>query len=207
MFRATPVIVAALVLAATAVASHPSWMLDRKENLDRDRAPERIVAEYDVSSDHNFERAEIAAIDRCGGRERRYELAAPGRSIDREGILGQRALGRPAVAFSMLYRDGHSVARVVQLRSRRAGACPTPVWLLAYSSQNPLYPAPQGYRIRAVRVEAGEHSTAYAGKELLLTEEYWSPEMNPVRKLRRTYFRYAAAKRRYVPYRTELSPA
>jgi hypothetical protein len=207
MSRATPVIVAAFLLAAPAVASHPSWILDRKENLDRDRAPERIVAEYDVSSDHKFERAEIAAIDRCRARERRYELAAPGRFIEREGILGRQALGRPGVAFSMRYQDGHWIARVVQLRSRRARTCPTPVWLLAYSSTSPPNPAPQGYDIGAVGVDAGEHSTAYAGKELLLTEEYSNPQMNPVRKLRRTYFRYSAAKRRYVPYRTEISPA
>lgn len=207
MVRATPSIVAALVVAPVAVASHPSWTLDRKENLDRDRALERIVAEYDASSDHKFERAEIAAIDRCRGRERRYELAAASRSMEREGILGGQALGRRGVAFAMFYGDGRWIARVVQLRPRRAGACPTPVWLLAYSSQTPPYPVPRGYSIRDVRVEAGEHSTAYAGKELLLTEEYWSPEMNPVRKLRRTYFHYAAAKRRYLPYRTELSPS
>ena len=48
---------------------------------------------------------------------------------------------------------------------------PTPVRLLAYSSKNPQFPAPEGYDIADVQVEAGEYSAAYAGKELLLTED------------------------------------
>ena len=84
---------------------------------------------------------------------------------------------------------------------------PTPVRLLAYSSKNPQFPAPEGYDIADVQVEAGEYSAAYAGKELLLTEDLLEPRMNPIRKLRRTYFRYSAVKRRYLSYRTEVSPA
>jgi hypothetical protein len=210
MFRATPAIVAAFVLAPVAFATHPSWMDERKVNLDGDRALERIVAGYAVSSDHKFERADMAAFDRCGGRERRYELAAPGRWVG--GILSRKALGRSAVAFSMGYRDGHVIARVIQLRAKREGwwslgACPTPASLLAYSSKSPPYPAPPGYDIAVAQFAAGEHSSAYPGKELVLTEDYSSPRMNPSRKLRRTYFGYSTAKRRYVAYRTDLSPA
>lgn len=206
MFRATLTTVAALTLAPIAIASHPSWTIDRKVNLDGDRALERIVAEYDVSSDHKFEQATITAFDRCGASTRRYALAAPGRSLEREGILGPDVLGRKAVAFAMAYADGTKIARVVQLRKRQTGACPRPVWLLAYSSKNPPYPAPDGYGVTAARLAAGEDSSAYAGNELVLTEEYSSPRMSPIRKLRRTYFGYSTAKRRYVAYRTEVIP-
>jgi hypothetical protein len=206
MFRATLITVAALTLAPIAIASHPSWMLDRKVNLDGDRALERIVAEYDVSFDHKVEEATIMAFDRCRASTRRYALAAPGRSLEREGILGPDALGRKAVAFAMAYADGTKIARVVQLRKSRTGACPRPAWLLAYSSRNPPYPAPEGYGITAARLAAGEDSSAHAGKEVVLTEEYSSPRLNPGRKLRHTYFGYSAAKRRYVAYRTEVIP-
>jgi hypothetical protein len=33
-----------------------------------------------------------------------------------------------------------------------------------------------------------------------------SPRLNPIRTIRRTYFNYSSAKRRYVPYRTEVIP-
>jgi hypothetical protein len=204
MFRATFALVVALLLAPAALASHPSWILDRKENLDADRAFERVVASD--NADHANPRAMIAAVDRCGGRERKYALAAPGTSIGRDGILGARALGRPGVLFTMTYRDKHEIARVVQLRAKRKGACPTPSLLLNYSSARPPYPPPEGFTIRDAKVEPGEHSSAYAGPELLLTEEYTSPRMSPIRHLRKTYFRYAAAKRRYVPYDTQLIP-
>lgn len=206
MTRATLALVVALVLAPTAVASHPSWILDRKENLDSDRALERVVAEYDVSSDHSVQHAEIAAVDRCGGRERRYQLAAPGSFMSRDAIRGASALGRPGVLFTMTYPDRHEIARVVQLRRKRKGACPTPVVLLSYSSARPTYPPPEGYSVRDAKAEPGEYSSAYAGDEILLTEEYTSPRMNPIRVLRKTYFRYAAAKRRYVAYDTEVTP-
>jgi hypothetical protein len=206
MSRATLATVAAVVLAPAAFASHPSWSFDARLNVDADRALERVVADYEVSSDHSLERAEIAVVDRCAGRVRRYRLAPPGRSMDREGILGARELGRPAVLFSMVYPDGLEIARVVQLRSKRRGACPRPAAIFDYSSARPPYPVPEGLGIRDARLEPGEHSTAYAGRELLLTEMYASPGANPIRKLRRTYYRYAAATRRYVAYHTEVSP-
>jgi hypothetical protein len=206
MTRATLALVGALVLAPAAYASHPSWFLDRKENVDADRALERVSAEYEVTSDHKFERATIAVLDYCNGRVRRYELALPGKSMNREDIVGQRVLGRHAVLFSMVYTDRHEIVRAVQLRPKRRGACPTPVAIFAYSSARPLYPAPQGYTIRDAKVDANEYSTSFAGKELLLTEEYMSPRLNPIRTIRRTYFNYSSAKRRYVPYRTEVIP-
>jgi hypothetical protein len=47
MARATTVaLVAALALVPAAFASHPSWFLDKQENLDADRALERVSAEY-----------------------------------------------------------------------------------------------------------------------------------------------------------------
>jgi hypothetical protein len=208
MARATTfVLVAVLALAPAALASPPSWFLDRKLNLDGDRALERIHAAYDVSSDHKYQRAEIAALDTCAGRERRYELAPPGKFMAREAIFGRRALGRAAVLFSMSYADRHWIARVVQLRPKQKGACPTPALLFDYSSVRPPYPAPDGYTVGLVSAAPGEHSSAYAGKELLLTEEYSSPRLSPVRKIRHTYLRYLGSKRRYVPYRTEVVPA
>jgi hypothetical protein len=207
MARATTfALVAALALVQAAFASHPSWFLDRQENLDADRAPERVSAEYEVTSDHKFERATIAVFDNCAGRVRRYQLALPGRFMNREDILGPSALGRRALLFSMVYPDRHEIVRVVQLRPKRKGACPTPAALLAYSSARPPYPVPQGYTVRDAKVGVAEYSTAFAGKELLLTEEYTSPRLNPIRTLRRTYYNYSTAKRRYVPYRTEVTP-
>lgn len=208
MARATTcALVAALVLGPAAFASHPSWFVDRKTNLDGDRALERISAEYEVTSDHRVERATISVFDNCRGRVEHYELAPPGRSLNREEILGQRALGRRAVLFSMVYRDGHEIARVVQLRPKRRDACPTPVAIFAYSSARPPYPAPQGSKVRNAKVVVGEYAAKFAGKELLLTEEYTrTPGMDPIRKLRHTYFRYSNAKRRYLPYRTGLTP-
>jgi hypothetical protein len=208
MARATTcALVAALVLGPAAFASHPSWFVDRKANVDADRALERISAEYEVTSDHRFERATIAVVDNCRGRVRQYQLALPGRSMNREDILGPSVLGRRALLFSMVYRDGHKIARVVQLRPKRRGACPTPVAIFAYSSARPPYPAPQGSIVRDAKVAVGEYGAKFAGKELLLTEEYTrTPRMDPVRKLRHTYFNYSNAKRRYVPYRTELTP-
>jgi hypothetical protein len=208
MARATTcALVAALVFGPAAFASHPSWFLDRKANLDADRALERISAEYEVTSDHRFERATIAILDNCKGRVRQFQLAAPARSMNREDIVGPRVLGRRALLFSMVYRDGHEIARVVQLRPRRRGACPTPVAIFAYSSARPPYPAPQGSLVRDARVVVGDYAAKFAGRELQLIEEYTrTPRMDPIRKLRRTYFRYSNAKRRYVPYRTELTP-
>ena len=208
MARATIcLLVAALVLGPAAFASHPSWFLDRKANLDADRALERISAEYEVTSDHRFERATISVFDNCRGRVEHYELAPPGRSMKREEILDQRRLGRRAVLFSMVYGDGHEIVRVIQLRPKRRGACPTPFAMLAYSSARPPYPAPQGSKVRDATVTVGDYAARLAGKELLLTEEYTrTPRMDPIRKLRRTYFGYSNAKRRYVPYRTELTP-
>ncbi|HET7856900.1 MAG TPA: hypothetical protein VFL41_10630 [Gaiellaceae bacterium] len=206
MTRATTfALVAALLLVPAAFASHPSWVLEWKGNVDADRALERISAEYDVSSDHKFERATISVFDNCRGRVRQYTLAV-GRSTNREGILGQRDLGRPGVLFTMVYADRHEIARVVQLRPKQRGACPTPVAILDYSSARPTYPAPQGYTVRDAKLQPGDYSATYAGRELLLTEEYTSPRLNPIRLLRNTYFNYSAAKRRYVPYRTELTP-
>jgi hypothetical protein len=208
MARATTfALVAVLALAAAALASPPSWFLDRKSNLDGDRALERIHAAYDVSSNHKYQRAEIAAFDTCAGRERRYELAPPGTFMAREAIFAGRALGRPAVLFSMTYADDHWIARVVQLRPRQKGACPTPALLFDYSSVRPPYPTPEGYTVGNITAAPGEHSSAYAGKELLLTEEYSSPRLSPVRKIRHTYLRYRSSKQRYVPYRTEIVPA
>jgi hypothetical protein len=207
MARATTVaLVAALALVPAAFASHPSWFLDKQENLDADRALERVSAEYEVTPDHRFERATIAVFDNCAGRVRRYALAAPGRFMDREGILGPRVLGRRALLFSMVYPDGHEIVRVVQLRPKRRGACPTLAALLDYSSARPPYPAPQGYTVRDAKVDVNQYSSAFAGKELLLTEEYASPRLNPIRMVRRTFFNYSSPKRRYVPYRTEVSP-
>jgi hypothetical protein len=206
MTRATLALVAALVLAPAAFASHPSWFLDRRENLDADRALERVSAEYEITSDHKFERATIAVLDNCKGRVHRYELAPPGKSMNREGVLGPSVLGRRAVLFSMVYPDQHEIVRAVQLRPKRKGACPTPVAILAYSSARPTYPAPAGYSIRDAKVDANEYSTTFPGKELLLTEEYTSPRLNPIRTIRRTYYSYSSAKRRYVPYRTEVIP-
>jgi hypothetical protein len=206
MIRATLALVAALLLAPAAFASHPSWFVDRRENLDADRALERVSAEYEVTSDHKFERATIAVLDNCKGRVRRYEPAPPGKSMSREGILGPSVLGRRALLFSMVYPDRHEIVRAVQLRPKRKGACPTPVAILAYSSARPTYPAPAGYSIRDAKVDANEYSTTFPGKELLLTEEYTSPRLNPIRTIRRTYYSYSSAKRRYVPYRTEVIP-
>jgi hypothetical protein len=207
MARATTVaFVAALALVPAAFASHPSWFLDRQENLDADRAVERVSAEYEVSSDHKFERATIAVFDKCAGRVRQFQLALPGKFMNREDILGPSALGRRALLFSIVYPDGHEIVRVVQLRPKRKGACPTPAGLLAYSSARPPYLPPQGYTVRDAKVGVSEYSTAFAGRELLLTEEYTSPRLNPIRILRRTYYRYSSAKRRYVPYRTEVTP-
>lgn len=206
MSRATLATVVAVVLAPAAFASHPSWSLDTRLNVDGDRALERVVAAYEVSSNHAFERAEIAVVDRCAGRARRYALAPPGRSMAREEILGRRELGRPAILFSMLYPDGHEIARVVQLRSKRKGACPRPRAILDYSSARPPYAAPEGLTIRDARLVPGEHSTAFPGRELLLTEEYASGRASPILQLRRTYFRYSATQRRYVAYLTEVLP-
>jgi hypothetical protein len=207
MTRATLAVVAALVLAPAAFASHPSWFIDRKANLDSDRALERISAEYEVTSDHRFERATIGVFDNCKGRVRRYELALPGRFMNRADIVGQRVLGRPAVLFSMVYRDGHEIARVVQLRSKRRGACPTPFAIFAYSSARPPYASPAGSTVRDAKVVVGDYEETIPGKELLLTEEYTRPpRMNPIRTLRHTYFNYSRLKRRYLPYRTEITP-
>jgi hypothetical protein len=206
MARATTFgLVVALLFVPAALASHPSWFLERKANVDADRALERISAEYDVSSDHKFERATVSVFDNCRGRVRHYQLAV-GKSTNREGILDQRALGRPGVLFTMVYPDLHEVARVVQLRPKQRGACPTPVAIFDYSSARPPFPAPEGYTVRDAKLEPGELSTTFAGKELLLTEEYQSPRLNPLRVLRKTYYNYSAAKRRYVAYRTELVP-
>lgn len=199
-------LVVTLALAPTALASHPSWFLDKRWNLDGDRALERVVAEYDVSLDHKYERATIDVIERCAGKALRNTLAAPGRSLDRELILRSTRLGRPGVAFAMTYPDGSSIARIVQLRPRRPGACRTPVAIFSYSSKRPPYPPPDGYWVDGIRLEPGEHSAIYPGKELLLTEEYASRRLDPVRRTRRSYFRYAGAKRAYVAYRTELTP-
>ena len=206
MARATTVVlVAAFLLVPAAFASHPSWSFESKANVDADRALERISASYDVSSDHKFERATVSVADTCRGRVRQYRLAV-GRSTNRESILGQRDLGRPGVLFTMVYADGHEIARVVQLRARQRGVCPTPVAIFAYSSARPPYPAPQGYTVRDAKVGPGEHSATFPGRELLLTEEYQGPRLNPIRMQRMTYFNYSAAKKRYVPYRTELTP-
>jgi hypothetical protein len=206
MFRATLVTAVAAISAPVAFASHPSWSLDTRLNVDADRALERVVAKYEVSSNHAFERAEIAVVDRCGGRARRYELAPPGRSMAREEILGRRELGRPAILFSMVYPDGREIARVVQLRSKRRGACPRPVAIFDYSSSQPPYPVPGGFTIRDAKLMPGEHSTAYAGRELLLTEAYASGRASPIQQLRQTYFRYSTTQRRYVAYHTEIIP-
>lgn len=207
MARATTsAFVAVLALAPAALASPPSWFLDRKSNLDGDRALERIHAAYDVSSDRKYQRAEIAAFDTCGGRKRRYELAPPGTFMARDAIFGRRALGRPAVLFSMSYADRHWIARVVRLRAKQKGACPTPALLFDYSSVRPPYPAPEDYTVGNVYAAPGEHSAAYTGKELLLTETYSSPRLGPVRKIRNTYLRYLSSKQRYVAYRTEVVP-
>ena len=207
MPRATTfLLVALLALAPAASASHPSWSLDRKSNLDGDKALERIHAAYDVSADHKYQRAEVAAVDTCAGRERRYTLAPPGAFIAREAIFGRRALGRSAVLFSMSYADRHWIARVARLRPKRTGTCPTPALLFAYSSLRPPFPAPEGYTVGNVHAAPGEHSSAFAGKELLLTEEYSSPRLSAVRKIRHTFLRYLGSKKRYVPYRTEVVP-
>jgi hypothetical protein len=205
MFRATLGLVAALLVAPAALASHPSWFLDRKVNADADRALERVVAEYDVSSDHKIERAEITVLDRCAGRDAKYMLAV-GKSLHRETVLRSSALGRPGVAFAMRYHDQSWVARVVQLRAARKGACPRPVAMFSYSSKQPPYAPPEEHWVGSVSLEPGEHSTAYAGKELVLLERYASRQLNPVQVTRHTYYRYSAVKRGYVAYKTELSP-
>jgi hypothetical protein len=207
MARATIcLLVAALVLGPAAFASHPSWFLDRKANLDADRMLERISAEYEVTSDHRFERATIGIIDNCKGRVRQFQLALPGRWMNQNDIVGPRVLGRRALLFTLLYRDGHVIARVVQLRPKRRGACPTPAALFAYTSRRPPYPPPRGWSVRGAHVDAAEYAGKFAGRELLLIETYFrTGTSEPVKKIRQTYFRYANAKRRYVPYRTEVT--
>jgi hypothetical protein len=206
MFRATIALAAALVAVPVALASHPSWFLDRKVNADTDRALERVVAEYDPSFDHKVERAEIAVVDRCAGREARHMLAPTGRALDRETILRSSSLGRPGVVFAMKLQDQSWIARVVQLRVLRKGACPRPVAIFSYSSKRPPYAPPEEHWVGGVSVEPGEHSAAYAGKELVLVERYASRQLNPVQLTRTTYFRYSPARRGYVAYKTELSP-
>jgi hypothetical protein len=207
MGRVTVALVAVLGLAPAALASHPSWLFERPANLDGDRGRERIVAEYDVSSDHKSERAEIAAVDRCGGRDRRYELVPPGRFMNREDIRGDRVLGRPGALVSMVYRDGHSIARVVQLRRSARASCPRPGVLFSYSTRTPPQPPPGKFVLARFEVDVRDEAARFPGKELVLSEYYSELPGSPLRSVRQTYYRYRAAVRRYVVYKTALRPA
>ena len=65
---------------------------------------------------------------------------------------------------------------------------------------------PRGWSVRGAHVDAAEYAGKFAGRELLLIETYFrTGTSKPVQKIRQTYFRYANAKRRYVPYRTEVT--
>lgn len=195
-----------LILCPTALAAHPYRGVSERMNLDRDQDREQVVAWDRVSFDHTWHKGDIVAIDRCAGREVSHELALPGRYLPVSAIQTARQLGRRGVLFTMNYDDGEEIARVARLRSRKAGSCPTPVFLFDYSTKSPPEPAPPGYIVSKVRLRAGEYSRRFPGRELLLIESYAESTSGSVRATRRTYLRFRTASVRYVTYRTIVRP-
>jgi hypothetical protein len=173
-------------------------------NLDGDRALERLVAEYDVSSDHSQESANVTAFDRCNGREVAHKLVRTGKRLSVGDIHGPGALGRPAVLFSVGYGGRTAVGRVMGLRLRRGQTCPLPYTFFAYSTGRPPKPPPPGLLVRNFSLVPRNDLKWSPGPELRLLEFYGRNTGDQVAK-RETYFRFRSG--RYVAYRSRLSPA
>jgi hypothetical protein len=169
------------VLAGQATATHPSWFQELRLNIDGDRAAELVKVDYDVSSDHKQERGSITATDTCGGR-RAIVALVPAGPFTPELALRPAQLGRPAVGLTASYRGGPRVARVARLRSCRLQV------LLSFSST----------AAAKIELEARNDSARYPGREVVVVEGLRDAA-------RRTFFRWAPARQRYLRYRTNFS--
>jgi hypothetical protein len=174
-------LLAGLALAGDAFATHPSWFEELRLNVDGDRAAELVRASYDVSSDHKVERGSITARDTCAGRRVTVALIPAGKFTPRIALKPAQ-LGRAAVGVAADYRGGPRVARVARLRNCRLQV------LLAFSSTSGA----------SVNLEARNDSTRFPGREVVVVEGLRDAA-------RRTYFRWAPARQRYLKYRTEFS--
>jgi hypothetical protein len=170
-----------LALAGDAFATHPSWIEELKLNIDGDRAAESVKASYDVSSDHKVERGSVTATDRCGGRRFTVAVIPAGKYTPRIALRPAQ-LGRAAVGVVADYRGGPRVARVGRLRNCRLQV------LLSFSSASGA----------SVNLEARSDSASFPGREVVVVEGLRDAA-------RRTFFRWAPARQRYVKYRTEFS--
>jgi hypothetical protein len=193
-------VVLALLAAPAALASHPSQHREVKANLDGDRALERVVGVEDVSRDHSTWRASVSVVDRCGGRDRTYRVAA---GFTRLGdAKAEQADGRGArevlaVLYSVSARAG--VGRLARLVSRPR-RCPTLRMLFRYNAARTEPPAP-GAELVQFTVDVVELEARYPGREMRVTELFQTPPMLSSIH-RETLYRYARVGDGYVPYAT-----
>jgi hypothetical protein len=174
-------LLAGVAVTGDASATHPSWFKELRLNVDGDRAAELVRVAYDVSSDHKLERGSITARDTCGGRRVQVALVPAGKYTPALALRPAQ-LGRAAVGVVADYRDGSHLARVVRLRSCRAQV------LLSFST-----PA-----AASLQLEARNDSARFPGREVVAVEGLRDAA-------RRTFFRWAPVRQRYVKYKTTFS--
>jgi hypothetical protein len=165
------------------VATHPAWSKETRLNLDRDRALELVKLSYDVSSDHQFERGSVTARDTCGGNRVTAALIPAGRFTPRLALRPAQ-LGRAGVGFLAEHRGGPRLAAVARLRNCR------PQVLLSFSSA----------AAATVELDARNYAARFPGREVVVVEGLRDGA-------RRTFFRWAPARQRYVKFRTSFSAA
>jgi hypothetical protein len=176
-------LVGGLAVAGNASAAHPSWLEELRLNIDGDRATELVKVSYDVSSDHKTERGRITATDTCAGRRVVVALIPSGKFTPNVALKPAQ-LGRAAVGITADYRGGPRIARVVRLRNCRLQI------LLSFSSPTTA----------SIQLEARNDSARYPGREVVVVEGLRDAR-------RRTFFRYAPARQRYLKYRTSFTEA
>jgi hypothetical protein len=174
-------LLAGVVFAGDAFATHPSWREQLQLNVDGDRARETVTATYDVSSDHKQERGSITARDTCAGRRRQVALVPAGRFTPTLALRPAQ-LGRAAVGVVADYREGSHLAQVVRLRSCRVQV------LLSFRT-----PA-----AASLKLETRNDSARFPGREVVAVEGLRDAA-------RSTFFRWVPASGRYVKYKTTFS--
>jgi hypothetical protein len=193
----TVVVLGFLALAPAALASHPSRLTNIPVNLDGDRALERLVAEENVSFDHQVWYAHVRVVDVCRGRARTHAVTRRWRQLDEARVVQADGRGRREV-FALVRRGSdQGEAKVVRLTDRR-GACPAPRALFLYATDRATMP--KLLVLIAFRVELAELDPA-RGLEVRLVETFGISGMLSSRE-RETRYRYVVRDDRYVAYST-----
>lgn len=134
-----------------------------------------------MSSDHETERGSVTAADTCRGRRVQVALIPAG-AFTPNVALKPAQLGRAGIGIVASYRAGSRVARVARLKNCRVEV------LLSFTSAS----------VANLQFEARNDSARFPGREVVVVE--WLRDAK-----RRTFYRYAPARQRYVKYRTSFS--